>query len=109
MRSLALLLASALIGVASLNAVAASFYQVPLVNDAREFARLDTKLPAVLSYFTRQSMSQLQQFYQQQLGEPNNSEMVHGRLNLYYRLNQQQVRILISEQNDWRQVDIMVQ
>jgi hypothetical protein len=34
---------------------------------------------------------------------------VDGRLNLYYRVNQQQVRILISEQNDWRQIDIMVQ
>ncbi|KKO47404.1 hypothetical protein WG68_01920 [Arsukibacterium ikkense] len=109
MRSLALLLASAIISVASVNAVAASFYQVPLASDAREFARLDNKLPAVLSYFSKQSMSQLQQFYQQQLGEPSNSTMIHGRLNLFYRLNQQQVRILISEQNDWRQVDIMVQ
>jgi hypothetical protein len=93
----------------SLNVSAESFYQVPLTSDAREFARLENKLPAVLSYFSRQSMDELQSFYRQQLGDADNSAMVHGRLNLYFRVNQQQVRILISEQNDWRQVDIMVQ
>jgi len=109
MRSLALLMACALSALVSLNVKADSFYQVPLTADAREFARLENKLPAVLSYFSRQSIAELQNFYQQQLGEPDNSAVVHGRLNLYYRVNQQQVRILISEQNDWRQVDIMVQ
>lgn len=109
MRSSALLLASTLFTAVSLDVNADSFYQVPLTDDAREFARLENKLPAVLSFFSRQSVSQLQDFYRQQLGEPDNSVMVHGRLNLYYRVNQQQVRILISEQNDWRQIDIMVQ
>ncbi|MBV2128101.1 hypothetical protein [Arsukibacterium indicum] len=109
MRSSALLLASSLLAAVSLNANADSFYQVPLTADAREFARLENKLPAVLSFFSRQSVSQLQDFYREQLGEPDNSVVVHGRLNLYYRVNQQQVRILISEQNDWRQIDIMVQ
>lgn len=113
MRSLALILASTLLTMAlatpSLSLAAVSFYQVPLSADAREFARLENKLPAVLSYFSKQSMPELQGFYRQQLGEPDNSVVVHGRLNLYYRVNQQQVRILISEQNDWRQVDIMVQ
>ncbi|MAD77242.1 MAG: hypothetical protein CML20_21095 [Rheinheimera sp.] len=109
MRSLALFLASALFASVSLNVSADSFYQVPLTADAREFARLENKLPAVLSYFSRQSMAELQDFYRQQLGEPDNSAMVHNRLNLYYRVDQQQVRILISEQNDWRQIDIMVQ
>ncbi|WP_214000231.1 hypothetical protein [Arsukibacterium sp.] len=109
MRSLALLMACALSASVSLSVKADSFYQVPLTADAREFARLDTKLPAVLSYFSRQSLNELQDFYLQQLGEPDNSAIIHGRLNLYYRVNQQQVRILISEQNEWRQVDIMVQ
>lgn len=109
MRSLALILVSTLLATLSLSSTAASFYQVPLTADAREFARLENKLPAVLSFFSKQSMAELQDFYRQQLGEPDNSAMVHGRLNLYYRVNQQQVRILISEQNDWRQVDIMVQ
>ncbi|SNY55383.1 hypothetical protein SAMN06297280_2855 [Arsukibacterium tuosuense] len=109
MRSFSLLMACALFASVSLDVKADSFYQVPLTNDAREFARLENKLPAVLSYFSRQSLAELQDFYRQQLGEPDNSAMVDGRLNLYYRVNQQQVRILISEQNDWRQVDIMVQ
>jgi len=109
MRSSALLLVSSLLTAVSFSGNADSFYQVPLTADAREFARLENKLPAVLSYFSRQSTAQLQDFYRQQLGEPDNSIVVDGRLNLYYRVNQQQVRILISEQNDWRQIDIMVQ
>ena len=109
MRSLTLLMACALFASVSLSVKADSFYQVPLTADAREFARLENKLPAVLSYFSRQTIGELQDFYRQQLGEPANIAIIHGHLNLYYRLNQQQVRILISEQNDWRQVDIMVQ
>lgn len=109
MRSSALLLVSSLFAAVTFSVNADSFYQVPLTADAREFARLENKLPAVLSYFSRQSVTQLQDFYRQQLGEPDNSSVVDGRLNLYYRVNQQQVRILISEQNDWRQIDIMVQ
>jgi hypothetical protein len=109
MRYVTLLAAAAWLALVPLNALAESFYQVPVAADAREFARLENKLPAVLSYFSQQSMPELQAFYRQQLGEPNSSAVVHGRLNLYYQVNQQQVRILISEQNDWRQVDIMVQ
>ncbi|MDX1676882.1 hypothetical protein [Arsukibacterium sp.] len=109
MRYSVLLMACTLFAAVSLSVKANNFYQVPLTADAKEFARLENKLPAVLSYFSRLSVAELQDFYRQQLGEPDNSMVVHGRVNLYYQLNQQQVRILISEQNDWRQIDIMVQ
>ncbi|CAM3711756.1 hypothetical protein [Rheinheimera salexigens] len=89
--------------------VAADFYQVPLASDAREFARLDSKLPAVLSYFSQQSMPALRQYYLQHLGEPVKTEAIYGRENLYFQVDGHQVRILLSERNDWRQVDIMVQ
>tara|TARA_R110002126_G_scaffold33382_44_gene104644 strand:- start:20 stop:349 length:330 start_codon:yes stop_codon:yes gene_type:complete len=109
MRFSALLLISALVTSLSFGIAANSFYQVPLADDAREFARLEGKMPAVLSYFSQLSIAELQQFYQQQLGEPGRVSLIDGRLNLYFRVDQQQVRILMSEQNDWRQVDIMVQ
>lgn len=109
MQRIALFCSALLLLGANSQLMAADFYQVPLPADAREFARLDAKLPAVMSYFSQQSMSSLQQYYQQQLGAPRNSQMVHGRLNLYYSVNQRSVRILISEQHDWRQVDIMVE
>jgi hypothetical protein len=109
MRRIALLCSSLLMLGASKQLLAADFHQVPVPADAREFARLDTKLPAVMSYFSQQSMPALQQYYQQQLGSPRNTQMVHGRLNLYDSVGQRSVRILISEQQDWRQVDIMVE
>src|SRR5690606_16892156 len=85
------------------------FYQVPLPDDAKEFARLDSKMPAVLSYFSQQPEAALRDYYISQLGQPDNEQTLYGRLHLYFRVNNNQVRILISSQNDWRQVDIMVQ
>lgn len=100
---LGLLLASINVGYAK------DFYQVPIADDAREFARLDKKMPAVLSYFSQQSMTALHDFYVQQLGQPNNAQTLYGRENLYFSVGGNQVRVLLSERNDWRQVDIMVQ
>lgn len=88
---------------------AADFYQVPIVDDAREFARLDTKLPAVLSYFSQKSMPELRHYYLQHLGEPVKAEAIYGRENLFFNLDGKQVRILLSERENWCQVDIMVQ
>ncbi|SEA93128.1 hypothetical protein SAMN04488051_10952 [Alkalimonas amylolytica] len=87
---------------------AVNFEQWQTPQDAREFARLDNKLPAVLSYFSQQSQQQLQQFYQQQLGEPTEQRQRYGQLELHYAQTQQRIRIIISEQQQWRQVDIMV-
>jgi hypothetical protein len=85
------------------------FYQIPLPADVREFARLDSKLPAVLSFFTQQSAAAVREFYIQQLGQPNSEQMLYGREQLYFTVNAKPVRIIISNRNDWRQVDIMVQ
>ncbi|MGI5309412.1 hypothetical protein [Rheinheimera sp. WS51] len=104
---LALLFIAALATSSALQA--ADFYQIPIANDAREFARLDNKLPAVLSYFSQQSMPELRQYYIQQLGEPYKTESIYGRENLFFQVDGQQVRILLSERDNWRQVDIMVQ
>jgi hypothetical protein len=91
------------------NSFANDFYQIPLPADAREFARLDSKMPAVLSFFSQQTESELRDYYIQQLGQPANEQTLYGRQHLYFTVNNNQIRILISGQNDWRQVDIMVQ
>lgn len=85
------------------------FFQIPLPEDAREFARLENKMPAVLSFFSQQSQLQLRDFYIEQLGEPVNEQLLYGRQHLYFNVNNQQVRILISSRDDWQQVDIMLQ
>lgn len=102
----AVLLSSALFSSTSL---ANNFFDVPLYNDAREFARLDQKMPAVLSYFSQQTQSGLRDFYISELGEPLSEQLLYGRLSLHFNVNNQQVRVMISTQNNWQQVDIMVQ
>ena len=109
MRLVILLSLALSVSAVSFSSVANDFFHVPLAADAREFARLDSKLPAVLSYFSQQTEQQLRDFYIQHLGEPLSEQNVYGRQHLYFRLNGQQVRILISGQADWRQVDIMLQ
>ncbi len=91
------------------SSAANNFFHIPLASDAREFARLDNKLPAVLSYFSQQSELELHDFYVQRLGQPLSEQSLYGRQHLYFNVNGQQVRILISSRDDWRQVDIMVQ
>ncbi|WP_215396406.1 hypothetical protein [Rheinheimera oceanensis] len=105
---LAVLLCLALLSYGQ-SVAAKDFYQIPLPEDAREFARLDNKLPAVLSYFSQQSNTALRDFYIQQLGQPNSSQTRYGRDHLYFTLNGNQVRVLISSRDNWRQVDVMVQ
>lgn len=96
------------LGLASSVSRAADFYQIPLAADAREFARLDSKLPAVLSYFSQQSIDNLRDFYIQQLGEPSSESLQYGRIQLYFNVNNHNVRIMLSSRDEWQQVDIMV-
>lgn len=88
---------------------AKDFYQVPVPADVREFARLDSKFPAVLSFYTQLSAAELHEFYLQQLGQPAREQTHYGRQQLYFTVNAHQVRIMISSRNNWQQVDIMVQ
>ena len=109
MRSAVLLCLVLTCGSLSTTLQANDFYQIPIPAHAREFARLDSKMPAVLSFFSPQTETALRDYYVQQLGEPVSEQTLYGRQHLYFSVNNNQVRILISGQNDWRQVDIMVQ
>lgn len=103
------LILTCLLLICSPSLIAADFFQIPLAEDAREFARLEQKLPAVLSYYSQLSQAELTEFYLQRLGQPDNQQEVFGRQQLYYSLNNQSVRIYISSRDNWSQVDIMVQ
>lgn len=109
MRLLILLCLTFSLSGISFSSVANDFFKIPLAADAREFARLDNKMPAVLSYFSQQTEQQLRDFYIQHLGEPTSEHSLHSRKHLYFNVDGRQVRILISSQNAWRQVDIMLQ
>ncbi|KRS20385.1 hypothetical protein AAY72_14160 [Alishewanella sp. WH16-1] len=106
--TLALLgLSSILLGISSVQA--AEFYRIPLPADAREQARLEQKLPAVLHYYSQLSAAELATFYQQQLGQPIQQKQHQQQLQLYFQRNSEQIRVVIAEQQGWRDVSLMVE
>lgn len=97
------------LGLQSASATAADLLQLPLPPDAREQMRLTDKTPAVLHYYTRLSFAELSAFYQQQLGSPIQQKTQLQQLQLYFQRDQQRLRIVIREQDGWRDVSIMLQ
>lgn len=81
---------------------------IPVIEDARVFAKFDDKTPAVINYFTANSEDSVIDFYNKSYGEPEDRERKRGRLTLNYRQGKQQIRVVISPQNKMRQVDVIV-
>ena len=87
---------------------AIDFNHWPKADDAREFARLDDKLPAILSYFSRQNQDELAQLYRQAFGAPAQELSRYGQLELHFIQPPHRIRVIISSQQEWQQVDLMV-
>lgn len=85
-----------------------NFSEWPRADDAREFARLDTKLPAVMSYFSQHSQTDLAQLYRQAFGTPQQERSRYGQLELQFKQSPHHVRIIISTQQQWQQVDTII-
>lgn len=81
----------------------------PLPADARVQLQLTDKRPAVVHYYTRLSPSELLAFYQQQLGAPTTQKMQMQHLQLYFQHDGQRLRVVIREQDGWRDVSLMLQ
>ena len=86
-----------------------SAVQIPMLDNAQVFANFTDDMPAVLNYFTRNSEEDVIAFYQQHYGEANSSERKRGRLTLTYSQESQSIRVVISQQNNKRQVDVIVE
>lgn len=76
--------------------------------DAQVFASFTDELPAVLNYFTTASKQQVIDFYTAAYGEIQTEQLKRKRLTLTFLHNGQNIRIVISEQNNKRQVDILI-
>lgn len=81
---------------------------IPVIEGARIFAQFDEKTPAVLNYFTAEPEDDVIAFYNKSYGEPVESERKRGRLTLNYQQELQKIRVVISQQNKLRQVDVIV-
>lgn len=83
-------------------------FDIPKVSDARVFAEFKDKMPAVVNYYTRKTEQEVISFYQQAYGEIINQERKRGRLTLNYSVEGKSIRVVISQQNNMRQVDVIV-
>ncbi|TYK65492.1 hypothetical protein [Colwellia echini] len=82
---------------------------IPVMRYAQIFAEYSDSLPAVLNYFTNASKEQIIDFYQQAFGEPYSQEVKRERLTLKYKQGDELMRVVISQQNNKRQVDVIVE
>lgn len=106
------LLASAVLFTLSSLALAsndANPVVIPMMDNAQVFADFTDDMPAVLNYFTRASETQIIEFYQQKFGETITQERKRGRLTLSYKKEKHTMRVVISQQNNKRQVDVIVE
>lgn len=82
---------------------------IPLLDGALVFANISDELPAVINYYTPASEQEVIDFYQQNFGDAISQERMRGRLTLTYLADDLVKRVIISEQNNKRQVDVIVE
>jgi len=82
---------------------------IPTVSDARVFAEFKDKMPAVVNYFTKKSEDDIIAFYQKEYGEPLKKNRKRGRLTLNFSQAENNIRVVISQQNRVRQVDVIIE
>ena len=80
-----------------------------MISNAQVFANITDELPAVLNYFTSATEEQIIKFYQQHYGDYISQERKRGRLTLSYQHAKKAIRIVISQQNKKRQVDVIME
>jgi len=81
---------------------------IDVMSDARIFAQFDQDMPAVVSYFTESSEIDIVTFYSNIYGKPLQNETKREHLELTFANIQHNIRIIISQQDKFRQVDILV-
>ncbi len=91
------------------DAVLIPTVEIPVIENAQVFADFTDSMPAVLNYFTSATEEQLIDFYKQNFGESISQEKKRERLTLIYKKEKQTIRVVISPQNNKRQVDIIVE
>lgn len=80
---------------------------IPVLSDAKVFAEFVDELPAVVNFFTMASEAEIIAFYSESYGEPVEQERKRGRLNITFYLEDVATRVVISEQDNRRQVDVL--
>jgi hypothetical protein len=79
------------------------------MNDARFFAEFKDKIPAVVNYFTKSTEEDVIGFYQKEYGQALNQKRKRGRLTLNFSQGKHDIRVVISQQNHLRQIDVIIE
>lgn len=80
---------------------------IPVLDDAKVFAEFIDSLPAVVNFYTYATEDEIIAFYSENYGEPVEQERKRGRLTIIYYLEDIATRVVISEQDNYRQVDVL--
>jgi len=80
---------------------------IDVMDNAKVFAQFDQEIPAVIGYFTTHSEVDIIGFYSNIYGKPLNNEYKRERLELTFVSDLHNIRIIISQQDNVRQVDIL--
>jgi hypothetical protein len=86
-----------------------SIITVPVIKDALIFTSLTDAMPAVVNYFTKEEESDIIKFYEENYGAVIYRESKYGRLTLTFKKEANTIRVAITQQNNKRQVDIIVE
>ena len=105
----AILLACTLLNVNLAFADEKVIVTIPTMSDARIFAEFKDEIPAVVNYFSKSTEEDIISFYQKEYGQPLGQERKRGRLTLNFNQEMQSIRVVISHQNNMRQVDVIVE
>jgi Skp family chaperone for outer membrane proteins len=81
---------------------------IEVMSDAKVFAQLDDEIPAVVNYFTKKSETNIVAFYEEKYGQAISSDRKRGRLEKSFTQNNYNIKVIISEQNNQRQVDVLI-
>jgi hypothetical protein len=81
---------------------------IDVMSDAKIFAKLDDEIPAVVNYFTKSSEANIVTFYEEKYGKSTSSDRKRGRLEKSFIKDSFNIKVIISEQNNQRQVDVLV-
>ena len=98
---------SALMGTTG-NAAENNGVSIHMMSDAHVFAQFDEEIPAVVNYYTKKSEQSVISFYRENYGAPFSSQRIDGRLTQKFVHEGKHIRVVISEQDKHRQVDVIV-
>jgi hypothetical protein len=82
---------------------------IPVLEDAQIFADFTDVLPAVVNYYTLATEEQITTYYSQHFGVPILQENTQKYLTLLYQQEQKMMRVVISQQQNQRQIDIIIE